>query len=94
MRRDVVIGKHLDLRVPAPFATSAFDVEKARKRSPEPFPETLPVRAKPKERAARESFQLMREQGRVGCDHDDDRSGLVLAYGVVGELAPHRDTRD
>ena len=70
------------------------------KISPEPLPEMLPLRPEPERHAARDPFQLMREQRRVGGDDDDDGAALGDVGGDEhvrlgrGNLAPDGDAGD
>ena len=73
-------------RAPSP----GFAVEKATKRSPEPFMDTLPVRARPiAARRARRSHWCGRSGASVAID-DDDRARLVVAEGALRDLPPDR----
>ena len=63
---------------PSALAASGLAVEKARKMSPEPLPDTAAGAGQAQRRAPGQPLQLVRQQRRVGGDDDDDRAGLAL----------------
>ncbi len=52
--------------------------------SPEPFPEMEPVRASPSEARAGDTLELMRQQRRIGGDHNNDGAHVALRVSFPG----------